>query len=123
MTIPHFTNVAAHTDAQLDDWGALAPPLATSLGGAIATRGKALWQSADGKTKTGTWQCAPGKSRWELLENGEFIHILAGEMIVVEDGQEPKTLRAGDTAVFAKGWRGTWEVTQTLRKVYTIFPG
>jgi uncharacterized cupin superfamily protein len=27
----------------------------------------------------------------------------------------------GTTAVFPKGWAGTWEVHETLRKVYVIF--
>ena len=120
MSTPHFTNIAAAPE--LENWGPLKLPLAESLEGDIATAGKELWKSPDGRTSTGTWQCAPGKSRWDFKTNGEFIHVLSGEMIVVEEGQAAITLRAGDTAVFPKGWRGTWQVTKTLRKVYTIFP-
>jgi uncharacterized cupin superfamily protein len=32
------------------------------------------------------------------------------------------TLRAGDSMTFPKGWKGTWRITETMRKVYTVFP-
>ena len=40
---------------------------------------------------------------------------------IIRDGQEPVELTAGSTAVFPLGWRGEWDVTQTLRKVFTIY--
>jgi uncharacterized cupin superfamily protein len=55
------------------------------------------------------------------VDRGEFIHVLAGSMVCTEDGQEPVELVAGSTAVFPLGWRGQWDVTQTLRKVFTIY--
>ena len=42
-------------------------------------------------------------------------------MVCTEDGHEPVELTAGSTAVFPLGWRGEWDVTQTLRKVFTIY--
>jgi len=30
-------------------------------------------------------------------------------------------LVTGDTAVFPRGWSGTWEIAETLRKLYVIF--
>ena len=30
-------------------------------------------------------------------------------------------LGAGDMAVFPKGWSGTWDIHETVRKVYAIF--
>ena len=120
-TTPSFPQIAEYTDSQLEDWGRLAPPLATPLDGELATRGISLWKSEDTTIKTGTWQCSPGKSRWEFEGGGEFIQVLSGEMIVTRDGATPVTLRAGDTAVFPPGWKGTWEITTTLRKVYTIW--
>jgi len=37
---------------------------------------------------------------------------------VTPDGGE---LGAGDMAVFPKGWSGTWDIHETIRKVYAIF--
>ena len=42
-------------------------------------------------------------------------------MTVTRDGEEPVELGAGDMAVFPKGWCGTWDIHETVRKVYAIF--
>ena len=47
--------------------------------------------------------------------------MLSGTLTVTPDGGEPATLGPGDVAVFPKGWRGPWEVHETVRKVYVIF--
>ena len=55
------------------------------------------------------------------LETHEVIHLVAGHMTVTPDGGEPLELRAGDMAVFPRGWSGTWQIHETVRKVYAIF--
>jgi uncharacterized cupin superfamily protein len=102
------------TDAELEDWGAL--PEAT--GEEMATHGVELW--VDGGSSAGIWQCAPGPSRW-TLETNEVIHLVAGRMTVTPDGGEPAEIGTGDMAVFPKGWTGTWDIHETVRKVYSIF--
>jgi uncharacterized cupin superfamily protein len=42
-------------------------------------------------------------------------------MTVTPDGGEPTEMSAGDVAVVPKGWAGTWDIHETLRKVYAIF--
>jgi uncharacterized cupin superfamily protein len=42
-------------------------------------------------------------------------------MTCTPDGGEPTVVAAGDAAVFPKGWTGTWEIHETVRKVYAIF--
>ena len=84
----------------------------------MATGGLTLW--SDGDQQIGIWECAPGPSRW-LLATNEFVHIVAGRMTVTVDKGEPVELATGDTAVFPKGWRGTWEIAETIRKLYVIF--
>jgi uncharacterized protein len=49
------------------------------------------------------------------------VHILAGRMTVTPDGGEPLEISAGDTAFFPRGWAGTWEIHETIRKVFVIF--
>ena len=36
-------------------------------------------------------------------------------------GGEPADVGPGDTAVFPRGWTGTWQIHETIRKVYVIF--
>lgn len=99
--------------------GTLAQPSAEVLGDPQAIR--ALIAFEDKQVTMGSWECEPGLSRWEFTERGEFIHVLAGAMTVTEDGGEPVALTAGSTAIFPLGWKGTWEITETLRKVFTVY--
>lgn len=106
---------AAEGVTDLEDWGALEE----ATGPAMATSGRTLWRG-QGAQEVGIWECTPGPSRW-LLETNEFIQVVAGRMTVTVDGGEPVELARGDTAVFPKGWSGTWDIAETLRKVYVIF--
>lgn len=99
----------------------LAPPTATPLDGPIVTRGRVFYTSENPSITFGTWECEPGRSRWEFLDRGETIHVLSGRMSVQEDGGPALELAAGDSAVFPLGWRGVWQVHETLRKVYVIY--
>ena len=100
--------------AELEDWG----PLEEATGASMATSGVTLWR--DGDQQIGIWECGPGPSRW-LLETHEFVQIVAGRMTVTPDGGEPIEVSAGNTAVFPLGWTGTWDIHETIRKVYVIF--
>ncbi len=101
--------------AELEDWGALEE----ATGPEMSTSGLILW-AGEGDQEVGIWECTPGPSRW-LLETNEFITVVTGRMTVTVDGGRPLALAPGDTAVFPKGWSGTWEIAETLRKVYVIF--
>jgi len=101
-------------DADLEDWG----PLPEATGDEMATHRLELW--ADGDMSAGIWQCTRGPSRW-TLETNEVIYLVAGRMTVTPDGGVPTEVGVGDMAVFPKGWTGTWELHDTVRKVYSIF--
>ncbi|MEO6511720.1 MAG: cupin domain-containing protein [Nocardioides sp.] len=108
---PHVRNVAT---AELEDTG----PLAEATGPEMTTRGLDVW--VDGAVSGGIWECTAGPSYWVQQEH-EVIHLVAGRMTVTRDGGEPVELAAGDMAVFPKGWSGTWDIHETVRKVYAIF--
>ena len=111
MNTPNLAQAAA---AELEDWG----PLPEATGPEMATHGVELW--VDGDTSAGVWQCVPGPSRW-TLETNEVIYLVAGRMTVTPDGGAPEEIGVGDMAVFPKGWTGTWELHDTVRKIYSIF--
>jgi uncharacterized protein len=106
--------LASAQTAELEDWGALAE----ATGDEMTTGGLTLWQ--DGDQEIGVWECTPGPSRWKL-ETHEFVQIVAGRMTVTPDGGDPIEVSAGNTAVFPLGWTGTWDIHETIRKVYVIF--
>ncbi len=106
--------LASAVSAELEDWG----PLAEATGEKMQTSGLTLWQ--EGEQESGVWECTPGPSFWKL-ETNEFVYIVAGRMTVSPEGGEPIEFTAGNTAVFQKGWVGTWQIHETIRKVYVIF--
>ena len=114
MTDPATPFLADAATAELEDWG----PLAEATGEPMATAGRTLWQ--DGEQEAGVWECAPGPSSWKL-ETHEFVHIVAGRMTVTPDDGVPRDLGPGNTAVFPRGWTGTWQIHERIRKVYVIF--
>ena len=105
---------ADQAGATLEDWG----PLPEATGPEMATSGLTLW-AQDGQ-EVGIWECAPGPSRW-TLETNEMVHLLAGRMTVTADGEPARQIGPGDTAVFPRGWTGTWDIHEPVRKLYVIF--
>jgi uncharacterized cupin superfamily protein len=111
---PHLHAIA--DAAELEDWGPLEE--ATDPDTPMQTAGIELWKAGD--AEVGIWQCTPGPSYWNL-ETHEEIYVIAGSMTVTRDGEEPVEVKAGDAVVFPKGWAGTWQIHETLRKLYVIF--
>ncbi len=106
--------LAAAHDAALEDWGAL--PEAT--GEPMQTSGTTLW--SDGEQEAGVWECTPGPSHW-TLDSNEFVHVLSGRMTVTPDGGAATEMGPGDTAVFPRGWTGSWQIHEVIRKLYVLF--
>ncbi len=110
---------AAAAAADLEDWGPLAE--ATDEGTPMATRGLTIWSAPDSSgAEAGIWECTAGPSYW-TQEQTEVIYVLSGSLTVTPDGGQPTTLGPGDVAVFPRGWRGRWELHETVRKVYVLF--
>ena len=67
----------------------------------------------------GTWECEPGTLKIDL-DITEFCHLLAGHWILTSESGAVTEVKAGDSWVFPKGWKGTGEVVETVRKVYVV---
>ena len=115
-TVPDLTPyLAGAASATLEDWGAVKE----ATGPAMTQTGVEIWSDGEGAS-AGVWESTAGPSFWELAKH-EVIHVVAGSMTVTPEGGEAKRIASGDTAVFPRGWRGTWDIHETLRKVYIIF--
>jgi hypothetical protein len=73
-----------------------------------------------GKFFTGIWESEVGKWHINYTEE-EFCHLLAGVSVVTDAQGTAVTLRAGDSFVIPKGFKGNWEVVETSRKEYAIY--
>jgi uncharacterized cupin superfamily protein len=95
-------------------------PFTRIEGGPLGTRGRKLWTNTDGRVETGVWECDAGRLHADFGAYGEIFHVVSGEVVCTpDDGGETFTLRAGDMAVFSRGWTGEWDVRSPLRKVFT----
>ena len=106
--------------ARIPGSGPLEAPLGTSTTGPTQTWLEEFTSNSERAVHTGFWRCEPGISEWNFTDLGEVIHVLKGRMTVTEDGGEPVELGPGDVASFPTGWKGTWNITETLEKFYVM---
>ena len=74
---------------------------------------------AKGQLYTGTWECEPGTLELDL-ELTEFSYLLEGHWRFTSASGVVSEVRAGDSWIFPKGWKGTAEVIEKVRKVYAM---
>jgi uncharacterized cupin superfamily protein len=75
----------------------------------------------DDHVQAGVWQVTPGVFAGANDGFGEHMQILAGEGTVTSEDGSSVEMRPGVTFVARSGWRGQWEVRETIRKVYVIW--
>ncbi|MBY4130020.1 DUF861 domain-containing protein [Rhodococcus fascians] len=72
-------------------------------------------KSTDGTTTTNVWDCTAGRFRW-FFSVDEIVHIMDGSVTVSSDDHAPRTLVAGDAALFRAGTWSEWHVENYVRK-------
>ena len=86
------------------------------LRGKPEARAAELWRSLDGTMVTSAWDCTAGAFEWQFGCE-ETVHIIEGEVRVIEASGRERVLKAGDIAVFHAGTIATWEVETYVRKI------
>ncbi len=113
--LPDLSAVTANT-ADIPGWVPIAgqPRMTTWV----------LHAAPDGTTIAGYWECTPGSYRASYTA-AEFVHMIAGSVTITPDdgtpgGGTPVTLTAGDAFVVDAAFKGTWQITETVRKHFTF---
>jgi uncharacterized cupin superfamily protein len=75
----------------------------------------ALHTSSDGSMVSGYWEATPGTYHATYTAY-EFVHMIAGKIIITPDGGTPVTVTAGDAFVVEADFKGTWEIIEAVRK-------
>lgn len=70
---------------------------------------------------TGFWECAPGRFRRQVPQ-AEYSCFISGHGSFTPDGGETIVFGAGDAIYFAANTEGEWNIAETVRKAYVIFP-
>lgn len=94
-------------------------PKPTSLDGQTESSAT-VWESEDGRLESGVWECTPGT--FTAFRDGydEIAHIVSGSATVESNDGVVVELTSGSTLITPAGWKGTWIVHATVRKVYVI---
>jgi uncharacterized protein len=85
-----------------------------------AVRSKAVAAEANPRTRSGVWECSPGRFRRQVTQ-AEFCHFTAGECTFTPENGAPIEIRAGDALFFPPNSLGVWDIRTTARKVFIVF--
>ena len=81
--------------------------------------GKKFSMPGSEQFRFGIWESAPGTFKRDTL-GGELMFILSGVATFTHEGGDTVAFEAGDIIAFPPETKGTWVVTETLRKVYVM---
>lgn len=70
----------------------------------------------DDLVECGVWEVTPGEFAGANAGFGEHMYVLYGEATVTSEDGATVELRPGVTFVARAGWRGRWEVRETVRR-------
>ena len=70
--------------------------------------------------RTGIWEVTPGTFPSTRDGYDEICQVLSGRATITEPDGHSFEITAGSLFVTPAGWKGTWEVHETLRKVWVI---
>ncbi|NMO00935.1 DUF861 domain-containing protein [Gordonia sp. TBRC 11910] len=81
-----------------------------------------LTVDAAAPAQVGIWECRPGG--WPVVDrpDTETCYIISGRATITDDASGTTVdVSAGDFLTLPVGWSGRWDITETLRKAYSIF--
>ncbi|MEF2978128.1 cupin domain-containing protein [Subtercola sp. YIM 133946] len=64
------------------------------------------------------WECGPGVYPRMKDRRGSFMYILSGAGTITDEDGTVHELTADSVLLLPFGWVGTWNITETIRKVY-----
>jgi uncharacterized cupin superfamily protein len=88
--------------------------------GVRVQRGDTYFTDDTGKCIAGIWECTPCQTAMGPYPFDEFMVILEGSVIIVEEDGTETTFRAGEAFVIPKGAPISWKQTMSVRKFYVI---
>ena len=74
----------------------------------------------DDRMETGIWEVTPGDFEAAHGPYVEFMHFVAGEATITAADGEVHEVGPGVALTVPSGWRGRWQVRETVRKTYVI---
>ena len=82
---------------------------------------RTVWESAEG-IRSGVWEVTPGTFDSTRPQYHEMCQIVSGRATITEPDGTTFDIGPGSLFITPEGWVGTWEVHETLRKVWVVIP-
>lgn len=98
-------------------------PSTDDLDGWVVTEGNPSMKtwvqhtSAVGDMAAGIWECSKG-SYHATCTTYEYVVLISGRVALTPDGEEPVTVKAGDTFVVEPTFKGIWRIEEDVRKQF-----
>ncbi|MGB0507664.1 MAG: cupin domain-containing protein [Pikeienuella sp.] len=73
-------------------------------------------QSGDVHIQVGVWEAGEGLLNLHEFPFTEYVLMISGSVIVTELDGTAMMFSAGDTFVIPKGWSGSWDVQERMKK-------
>jgi uncharacterized cupin superfamily protein len=113
------------TDQTILKFGAVGHAEAGDLAGWVVVEGTPTMKTAvqhttaDGKVLSGTWQATPGTYH-ATYSDYEFVHMIAGRIVITPDGGAPVEVGPGDAFVVEADFKGTWKIIEAVTKHFVV---
>ena len=72
--------------------------------------------SADVLVRAGVWEAGVGNSVIDNFPFTAYVLMISGRVIVTNKDGTSSKFEAGDTFVIPKGWSGSWDVQERMKK-------
>ena len=76
--------------------------------------------NVEGNVTAGVWVCSPCKEEIERYGVDELCAVLSGSVTITNADGHAETFGPGDSFVMPQDFKGTWHITETLRKFWMI---
>jgi uncharacterized cupin superfamily protein len=76
--------------------------------------------NATGNVTAGVWECSPCKEYYERYGVDEFCTVISGSVTITNSDGHSETFGPGECFVVPQDFKGTWHITETLRKFWMI---
>ena len=88
--------------------------------GVRVQRGDTYFTDETGKFTAGIWECTPCQTALGPYPVNEFMILLVGSVILIDEKGNEMTFHAGEAFVIPKGMVVSWKQTEVVRKFYAM---
>ena len=93
---------------------------ATVEGAPPNEKGHIFFTNATGNLTVGVWEATSYRERIDSYPVDEVMFVLEGSVTIIDAEGKSESFGPGDAFVMPKGFRGTWENRERLRKYFVI---